>query len=39
MIGEGNHDVHHRNSSQLDMSENGNTDWGGKYLIPMLLAK
>jgi len=39
MIGEGNHDVHHRKSSQLDMTENGNIDWGGRYIIPKLLAE
>tara|TARA_R100000027_G_scaffold62868_1_gene55208 strand:+ start:237 stop:968 length:732 start_codon:yes stop_codon:yes gene_type:complete len=39
MMGEGNHDVHHKSVKKLDMSEPGNVDWAGRYLIPMLLAK
>lgn len=39
IMGEGNHDVHHRNSSLLDMTDDNNIDWGGRYIIPYLLAK
>ena len=39
MLGEGNHDVHHKNSKQLDTTSDGLTDWAGKYIIPWVLAK